>query len=114
MTKLQLKKEFENLKRVDLSSGLKIDEHHKSLLLNLVQQHSNLPTPKVLQLYWEKYGELNIGLRQVNRLRGQWGFSFRKGRPLENPASDSEEEKTDAHINLTSKVIEDDSIEKKV
>lgn len=89
---IQLKKKFENLKRVDLSSGSKIDEYHKSLLLDFVQQYSTLPTPKVLQLYWKKYGQLSIGLRQVNRLRSHWGLSFRKGRPLENSASNPEKE----------------------
>ena len=63
------------------SAGRKITVIQKMQMYKILKDDPNFPTRVILEEVTEIEGPIKLTVRQVNRLRLQWGFNRKKGRP---------------------------------
>ena len=63
------------------SDGKKITNHQQAQLWAVLSEDPTCPTRCVLEKLEQRSQPVSIGVRHLNRLRGQWGLSRGKGRP---------------------------------
>lgn len=68
--------------RPPFSSGHKLTGDQKDLLWNLLQGDQEISSTELLQRFEAISGGLSVTLRHINRIRANWGFSGKQGRPL--------------------------------
>ena len=65
----------------EFCAGRKVTETHKALLWKLLHDDPNCPSRTVLTAIAERQMRIAVTIRQINRLRKDWGLNRGKGRP---------------------------------
>ena len=62
-------------------AGRKVTATHKALLWQVLHDDPTCPSRLVLHAIAETQVQISVTLRQINRLRQDWGLNRAKGRP---------------------------------